>query len=195
MGIITISRQLGAGATTIAPEVARRLGWECVDKQILEREVEETGIALPYLVHYDERSPKDTGQRNSSYEPERYFAALQRIIESYADRGDVVIVGRGANFILKRRDALHYRLIADMPFRLKRVMELRWVNEKPAREIIAQSDRERAEFIRHYFHEDVNNPEHYHAVINTSMMGIETIIERIVWAARDRWGLAAEPAS
>ena len=104
----------------------------------------------------------------------------------------MVIVGRGANFILKDRDALHYRLIADMPFRIRRVMEVRWVNEAPAREIIRQSDRDREEFIRHYFQADVNNPEHYHAILNTSMIGIETVIERMVAAARARWNLALE---
>lgn len=192
MGIITISRQIGAGETTIAPEVARRLCWECVDRQILDRQVEETGIALPYVAHLDERSPSRLERDQKPESAERYFAALKRILTEYADRGNVVIVGRGANFILKDRDALHYRLIADMPFRIRRVMEVRWVNEAPAREIIRQSDRDREEFIRHYFQADVNNPEHYHAILNTSMIGIETVIERMVAAARDRWNLALE---
>lgn len=194
MGIITISRQLGAGETTIAPAVAQRLGWECVDRQILDREVEETGIALPYVVHCDERSPVRGEKGRGTLDSDRYFSALQRILESYAQKGDVVIVGRGANFILKDYDALHYRLIADLPYRIRRVMEVRWVNEAPAREIIAQNDRDRAEFVRHYFGADVNSPEHYHVVFNTSMLGIETVIDRIVAAARDRWNLPAEPA-
>lgn len=195
MGIITISRQIGAGETTIAPAVAERLGWECVDRQILDREVAETGIALPYVVHYDERAPGRVEGGRHSVDSERYFAALQRILRSYADTGNVVIVGRGANFILKDYDALHYRLIADMPYRIRRVMEVRWVNEGPARDIIAQSDRDRAEFVRHYFGADVNSPEHYHAVLNTSMMGIDTAVERIVAAARDRWNLPEGAAS
>lgn len=195
MGIITISRQIGAGETTIAPAVAAKLGWECIDKQILDREVEETGITLPYLVHYDERSPGKVEHGRSPGEPEKYFYALKRIMEDFARKGNVVIVGRGANFILKDLDALHFRLIADLPYRVKRVMEVRWVNEGPARDIIAQSDRDRADFVRHYFKTDVNNPEHYHAVLNTSMMGIETVIERMVAVARDRWNLPEEPAS
>ncbi len=192
MGIITISRQIGAGETTIAPKVAEELGWDCVDRQILDRELEETGIALPYLVHYDERIPDKEDARAHPEQAARYFAALTRIIREYADRGNVVIVGRGANFILKDYDALHFRLIADLPFRIRRVMEVRWVNEKPAREIIAQSDRERKEFIRHYFHADWEDPVHYHAVLNTSKLGIETVVARIVAAARDRWHLEGD---
>lgn len=192
MGIITISRQIGAGETTIAPAVAERLGWECIDRQILDREVEETGLALPYVVHYDERIPGKIEAWRHPHEAEKYFAALKRILEEYAQRGNVVIVGRGANFILQDHDALHFRLIADMPFRIRRVMEVRWVNEGPAREIIAQSDREKAEFIRHYFHAEWDDPVHYHAVLNTSRLGIETIIERMVAAAKARWGETEE---
>jgi len=195
MGIITISRQIGAGETTIAPAVAEALGWECVDKQILDRAVHETGIALPYVVHYDETSPKGVEQGRSPGEPERYFFALKRIMEEYARKGDVVIVGRGGNFILKDHDSLHFRLIADLAYRIRRVMEVRWVNEQPAREIIVRSDKDREEFVRHYFGADVNAPEHYHAVLNTSMMSIETVIERIVSTARGRWPLVGRTNS
>jgi cytidylate kinase len=187
MGIITISRQIGAGETTIAPAVAEKLGWECVDKQILNREVEETGITLPYLVHFDERMPGKGETIPFSHDAEKYFHALKEIIQGYARKGNVVLVGRGANFILKDDDALHYRLIADLPYRIRRVMEVRWVNEGPAREIIEQSDRDRAGFVRHYFQADWDDPLHYHALLNTSRLGIETVIERIVTAAQSRW--------
>jgi cytidylate kinase len=195
MGIITISRQIGAGETTIAPAVAERLGWECIDKQILDREVEETGITLPYVVHYDERVPGRIESWRHPEEPQKYFYALKRIMEDYAAKGNVVLVGRGANFFLKDADALHFRLIADMPFRIRRVMEVRWVNEGPAREIIAQNDRDRAEFIHHYFKANWDDPVHYHAILNTSKLGLQTVIERIVAVARSRWNLPEEQAS
>src|SRR5438067_13378941 len=133
MGMITISRQIGAGETTIAPAVAKELGWQCVDQQILDREIEETGITLPYVLHYDERIPGRIEAWRHPHEAEKYFHALRRIMGELARQGDVVIVGRGANFFLKEADALHFRLIADMAFRIRRVMEVRWVNEGPAR--------------------------------------------------------------
>ncbi len=187
MGIITISRQIGAGETTIAPAVAERLGWECIDHKILDREVEETGIKLPYVVHYDEHAPGLLESWQHPQEAERYFHALTRIMKEFADQDNVVIVGRGANFILKEYDALHFRLVADMAFRIRRVMEVRWVNEGPAREIIRQSDHDRAAFHRHYFKADWDDPLHYHAVLNTSKLGIEATIERILAAAELHW--------
>lgn len=187
MGIITISRQIGAGETTIAPAVAKQLAWTCVDNEILDREVEETEIAMPYVVHFDERIPGKIEAWRHPQEADKYFYALKRIMEEFAEQGNAVIVGRGANFLLADKDALHFRLIADMPFRIRRVMEVRWVNDGPARDIIAQSDKDRSEFIRHYFHADWDNPEHYHAVLNTSKLGIDTVIERMVAAAKSRW--------
>lgn len=195
VGVITISREIGAGETTVAPAVAERLGWECIDHRILDREVEETGIILPHVFHYDERVPGTIEAWRHPNETEKYFAALKRIMEEFAAKGDVVIVGRGANFILSNYDVLHYRLIADMPFRIRRVMEARWVNEGPARAIISDSDRDRAEFVRHYFHADWADPLHYHAVLNTSKLGVETVVERLVTAARARWGSAAPQTS
>lgn len=57
MGIITISRELGAGETTIAPALAARLGWRVADESILNREAEITGISLPHAAHWDEHDP------------------------------------------------------------------------------------------------------------------------------------------
>jgi len=187
MGIITISRQIGAGETAIAPAVAERLGWECIDQKLLDREVEETGITMPDVVHYDEHAPGLVESWQHPHEAEKYFHALQRIVREYAERGNVVIVGRGARFILKEADALHVRLVADMSFRIRRVMEVRWVNEAPARDIIRQSDHDRAAFHRRCFKVDWEDPLHYHLVLNTSLLGVEGAVDTLVAAARVRW--------
>jgi cytidylate kinase len=188
MGVITISRQIGAGETSIAPAVAEQLGWECIDNKLLDREVEETGVTLPSVTHYDEHVPGLLESWQHPHEAEKYFHALRRIVEEYAAKGNVVIVGRGGNFILEEAEALHVRLVADMAFRIQRVMEIRWVNEGPAREIIRQTDHDRAAFHRHYFKADWEDPLRYHMVLNPSRLGIEGAIETLVAAARVRWG-------
>lgn len=194
MGIITISRQIGAGETTIAPAVAERLGWETLDQKIMDRQVEEAGATLPRVAHYDERAPGVIEAWRHPIEPQKYFQALKRVMGGIAARGNVVIVGRGGNFLLKEADAIHVRLVADLAFRLQRVMELRWVNEGPAREIIEKCDRERAAFVRHYFGADVDDPLHYHMILNTSLLGIEGVIETLANEARRRWPPVAPAA-
>lgn len=51
MDIITASRELGAGETTIVPALAARLGWQMANQSILDREAKITGSTLPYAVH------------------------------------------------------------------------------------------------------------------------------------------------
>jgi len=187
MGILCISRQIGAGETTIAPAVAQALGWKCVDHQILDREVAETGVDLPRITHFDENAPGLIESWTHPHEAERYFDALKRILVEYAESGNAVLVGRGAGFILRdTANVLHIRLIAEMPFRIKRVMEIRWASEQHAREIIKQNDQDRAAFHRKFFGVDWNDPLQYDLVIPTSRTGVKPAIETLIAVASAR---------
>ena len=66
-------------------------------------------------------------------------------------------------------------------------LQVRWVNEEPAKEIIRQNDQDRAAFHRRYFKADWNDPLNYHLVLTTSRLGIAGVIETLVSAARSRW--------
>ncbi|HOC30829.1 MAG: cytidylate kinase-like family protein [Armatimonadetes bacterium] len=187
MGIITISRQIGAGETTIAPAVAQRLGWEALDHKILDAQVEEAGATLPRIEHYDERAPGVIEAWRHPLEARKYFEALKRVMQAQAARGNVVLVGRGGNFLVGGADAIHVRLVADMAFRIQRVMEIRWVNEGPARDIIRQSDLDRVSFVRRFFQADLNDPLHYDMVLNTSRLGMDGVVDILVNSARRRW--------
>jgi cytidylate kinase len=125
MGIITISRQIGAGETTIAPAVAKRLGWESLDHKILDCQVEEAGATLPRVEHYDERAPGVIEAWRHPLESQKYFESLKRVMRANTDRGDAILIGRGGNYLLQDADALHVRLVADMAFRIQRVTEIR----------------------------------------------------------------------
>jgi cytidylate kinase len=187
MGIITISRQIGAGETTIAPAVAEALGWKCIDHQILDRQVAQTGASLPRITHFDEYAPGLIESWTHPNEAERYFRALKSIVAEYAESGNVVLVGRGGGVLLSGSDSLHVRLIADLPFRLLRVMEIRWASEHRAREIIQQNDHDRAAFHRKFLDADWNDPLQYDLVIPTSRLGIDRAIDTLVSIAKSRW--------
>lgn len=179
MGIITVSRELGAGETTIAPALAARLGWRVADQSVLSREAEITGVSLPHAAHWDEHDPTFV-ERLHGQGPE--FAAFlktsRQVMQELAAEGNVIIVGRGGNLLLRGHpDTVHVRLTADMPFRIRRVMEVRWVNEGPAREIIAKSDRNKALYFRHIFQVNWADPRLYDLVIRTDVVGIERTVD------------------
>jgi len=85
----------------------------------------------------------------------------------------VVFVGRGAGFILRDRPCVHVRLVAETAFRVRRVMQVRWVGEDQAMAMIRANDEERAAFHRRFFGVDWNDPTHYHATLCTSLAGPE----------------------
>jgi cytidylate kinase len=179
MGIITISREMGAGETTIAPAVAERLGWRVADQSILNRECEITGITLPHALHWDEHDPTFM-ERLHGQGPE--FAAFlnttRQVMQQLAAEDDFVIVGRGGGLLLRgHANALHVRLIAGRPFRIRRVMEARWVADEVAGALLEKSDRNRALFYRHVFHVDWKDPMHYDMVLRTDLLGIERVVD------------------
>ena len=182
MGIITISRQLGAGETAVAPAVAARLGWELADQSIMSRECEITGISLPQALHWDERDPTLIDRLHGhGAEFAAFLNSSRQVMVELAAKGNVVIVGRGGNLLLRGHpDSLHVRLIADMAYRVKRVMEVRWIDERAALDLIAKSDRNAALFYRHIFHADPNNPMLHDMVLRTDVLGIDRVVDILV---------------
>ncbi|MGO8673620.1 MAG: AAA family ATPase [Capsulimonadaceae bacterium] len=181
MGIITIARQLGAGEAALVPAVAARLGWRVADQSILNREAEITGISLPHAAHWDEHDPTFV-ERLHGQGPEfaTFLQTSRQVMQELAAEGSVVIVGRGGHLLLRGHpDTLHVRLIADMPFRLKQVMEVRWVANEVASALIAKHDRNSATYYRHIFHTDISNPAHYDMVLRTDRLGIERAVDVI----------------
>lgn len=179
MGIITISRQLGAGETTIAPALANRLGWRLVDHEFLDREAKLAGVSVPHAEHWDERDPTLMERlHRQGHEFAAFLKSSRKVMQELADEGNVVIVGRGGNLLLHgNSDALHVRFIADMPYRVKRVMEIRWLAEESARDLIARSDREKAAFYRHVFQVDWADPMLYDLVIRTDLVGFQPTVD------------------
>jgi len=183
--IITISRQLGAGGSEVSRKLGEHLGLEVWDKELLHQESQMTGIPEPALGHIDEKAPGFRERLTMMKSSEAYFHALETLMHDLGARGNCIIVGRGGNMFLKDQPgAFHVRLIAEMPSRIRRVMERRWVNEGPAREIITQSDYQRALFYRHYFGTGWDDPLHYHLVLNTSKITFEESAALIAHIAR-----------
>jgi cytidylate kinase len=108
-------------------------------------------------------------------------------MQELAARGDVLLVGRGGNLFLRDRPAaFHVRLVAPVEVRLRRVMEHRWVREKQARQLIAQSDAERRSFSENYFGADWASPLEYHLTVNSGRLG-PAAVDLTALAAERHW--------
>ncbi len=111
--------------------------------------------------------------------------AATQIIDDLAEAGDVVILGRGSQMILRDlRGATHVQLVADESIRVGRVMEWEGLSEEDAVARIRESIHGREAFHKKFWKVDVWDPRLYDLVINTSRLSFETAGSVIVDAAR-----------
>jgi cytidylate kinase len=125
---------------------------------------------------------------------ERYVVHLCRVILAAARRGNVVLVGRGANLLLPRDRGLAVRIVASEKYRLRRVMERDGFREAQARRYIAETDRARRDFVIRFFHHDISDPHLFDLVIQVDRLGLAAAAEAIIAAYR-HWNAVRSPAA
>lgn len=191
MSVVTISRQFGAGGRTLGRLVAGQLGYDFVDEEIIQMvakkarvstnwvesiEKEAGGRLLKYMTRIVPRSFIDMvlDDQRGYIDEEIYVDLLHQIINRLADEGNVVIIGRGSQYILRDRDdAYHVLLVADKPDRVK-FMETHYdLSPKEANLIVNRQDRRRVNLYRKFGKEDYDQPFLYHIVINSSKQDLD----------------------
>ena len=120
---------------------------------------------------------------------EEVYAKLTAEVEmQLADQGDVVILGRGGQAVLKdREDTLHVRVVATQDFKLDVVKERDQLtdDEDAIRRMRGVDDRRRTYIKRHY-KVDWDNPHLYSVIVNTGFLGVDGAVDAIVCAAQNK---------
>lgn len=166
MAIITISRELAALGDETAQELAKRLGYRFVDKQSLEARIKSYGIAGRKFEKYDERKPSLWA--SLSQDRDEYFHYLKTAMLAEAGEGSAVFIGRGAGAVFKGMPGLvSVFLVAPLEIRAERVKSYFRCDERRARQIVEQSDRDREGFHRNFFNIEWKDSANYHLTLNT----------------------------
>ena len=194
--IITIEREYGCGAANIARSLADRLGWKLWDQDItseiarrlkckaeLVREREERLDSMFYrLVKAFMRGSFEPRVDTADLElldAEHLAGLFEKVITEIGERGNCVIVGRGANWFLRDRDdAFQAFLYAPYEEKLRRTME-QGESERDATHLLETVDRERAAFIRKYYGKEWPDRSLYNIMVNTKD-GDELVISAIL---------------
>ncbi len=186
---ITLSREAGAGGGEIAAMVGRKLGWEVLDKNLLDQVADRFRLSKPMLELVDETDSSWAYDVVGAFlDPkivphEKYLAHLSRVIRAAARRGNVVLVGRGAQFFLPRDSGLAVRIVASMKYRVARIVQLLGFDETKARQYIHEVDHGRKELVEKFFHRDITDPRLYDLVLYVDHLGPATAADLIVEAA------------
>lgn len=100
-----------------------------------------------------------------------YLHFLGAAVERLYSRGNIVIVGRGGQAILKDKpDVVHIRTVASMDHRVRTVHERYEVDEAEAKEMIRSSDRRRSAYVKTNYDLEWSDAANYHVVINTGSL-------------------------
>ncbi len=183
---LVISRETGANGSEIAKLVSEQLGWELLDRQILDRMAEKYGGDPALLEFVDEHTVDWLNDFvtsmivGSDVTQSSYIHRLGKILLLAAHQGDVVIVGRGAQYFLPRKYGISVRLIAPLEYRIEQVVQLQDINRDQAIKFIENSDRDRNKFMKTYFHDAVADPSVYDLVINVEKLSIANVVELII---------------
>lgn len=201
---VAISRQAGARGTTIARKVADILAWQVFDHDTLDYLVQNDTARAQLLADIPQNALDWAETQLAHLQRERNLNAdgdslrLIRLVLTVAARGNAVIVGRAAGFMLPRETTIHIRVIAPVESRIAYMaQELRLTRPEAAEEVRARDDR-RSLFIDRTLGLDVGELTAYDAVVNSERLGVETAAQFIGWAVRTKQlftELADEPVS
>ncbi len=172
--IITISRETGSGGHTVGRFLAEKLGYDFYDKEIVASVAGRMGIDGKLILENGENmSDQDYIDMKSGFVPhcrklevpyEEIREAQEKVIRSIAEKGNCVIVGRGADYILReRRDAFHVFIHADLENRVRRVQRHEGVTDQAERiqRELEQKDRSRATYHRYFTQKEWGKVENY----------------------------------
>ena len=114
-----------------------------------------------------------------------YMKTLSAIISELGQKGNIVILGRGGQMILRELPtALHVLIQAPLELRIPRIVERDQLTPEEASKRIHDLDSGRAAFHRKFFKVDVDNPCLYDLVLNTSRLPYTVAAETVALAAR-----------
>ena len=186
--IITIGRQHGSNGHAVAETLAKRLNIPCYSKEIVDRTARDSNFSSEVIRSYDEKrvSPfvapsthffgMDEGFRLNMQIASAQFEAIR----SLADEGDAVFVGRCADYVLRsRKDLVRIFLMADMPYRIKTVMERKSLTQDQAKKLIREVDKDRSSYYRYYTDQTWGESGCYDLCLNVGRVGIEGAAESI----------------
>ena len=190
--IITIGREFGSGGKELAKRLADELGYSYYDSEIITLLAKETGMSEEYIKNISEK-----GIYPMAFQFGKTFASFgalqsnqteilvkqQEVLKKIAKKGNAIIVGRGANFILKDYNPLNIFVYANMESKIRRCKEKgsedENLSDKELEKKINQIDKARKNFYGMISGREWGEKDNYHLMINTSDFEIKNIIPAI----------------
>lgn len=193
--ILTISRQYGSGGREIGKKLAEAWGVPFFDNELITRAAKESGFAevafetaeshaSSSLLYSIARGTANFGGQDIGYSSlsldDRIYLAQADVIRKCAAEGPCVIVGRCADYILRKFDnVVNIFVYADMPFRAERAIRIDGMSPDRIEDNIYKIDKRRSNYHNIHTGEKWGKIENYSLCVNSGHVGIDKAVEVI----------------
>ena len=196
--VITISREYGCGGRVLGKMLAKKLNLKFYDSEIITLIAKETGYSEEYvsrnenrldnallyqMIMQDYAVPLD----KSLSKQDALYVASAKVIRKLASESPCVIVGRGADDILKDNPlCIKIRLFASFESKLDRCLNSYHLTKEKALKAMNLFDKRRAEHYAHYANADINDIHRYDLVLDSGAIGLEECCDLICALFKNR---------
>lgn len=190
--IITIGRSFGSGGREIGERLAKALGIGFYDRNLIDMAAKKSGLDRSVVGNADEKligrflelAPSiDLIQESTN---EKIYRAQAEVIRTIVKRGEsCVIVGRGADYVLRNRnEILKVYIYAPFERRTETVMERYGFKREEAEKVIRHMDKTRRNYYEYFTDRNWDQKEGKDLLIDSSEFGIQGSVNLIKMAAK-----------
>ena len=195
MAVVTISRQFGAGGRTLAESLCERFGFHLVDEYAIDEMALKAKVSGDWLTAVEKEASstilgliasivskgliyKTPTVPGEGFERQKYIAFLKNVMTPLADAGGYVLLGRGAQLVLKNHPkATHLLLVGEYEDRVRFMITRYGLPSDEAEKIIKDKRKQREAVGSVIFGENIDDHTLYHLVLNTSRIPFDWAVD------------------
>ena len=160
--VIAIGRQFGSGGHDIGKVLAEKLGYDFYDAEIIQMTAGTTGYTPEFVKKNEEIMTNsllydlvNQMYLNTDMQDEapkdKIFEAECQVVRNLAEKGNCVIVGRCADYVLRNSgNCLKVFFSAPLASRIRRVAQRQNISEGEAKAMVQKNEKLRADNYRYY---------------------------------------------
>ena len=188
--VIVIGRQFGSGGKDLGKALAKKLGYEFYDNEIIQLAAGSTGYDPKFIETreenmtnsflYDLMNQMYVYSDSKGAPQDEIFKSEGKVIRDLASKGNCVIIGRCADYVLKDRpNTMKIFLHAPEKYRKERIMKTENLSPEAALQKIHKMDKRRSDNYRYYTHRIWGHAKNYDLTLDSSI-GMDAAITIIV---------------
>ena len=160
--VIAIGRQFGSGGHDIGKILAEKLGYDFYDAEIIQMTAGTTGYTPEFIKKNEEIMTNSliydlvnqmylNADMQDEAPKDKIFEAECQVVRNLAKKGNCVIVGRCADYVLRNSgNCLKVFFSASLVSRIRRVAQRQNISEGEAKATVQKNEKLRADNYRYY---------------------------------------------